>query len=55
VGIWFGLGDLDKVFYHIHQCIEKRTGPVNYFLQYPTFQGLEKDPRYDAIRINTTV
>jgi TolB-like protein/Tfp pilus assembly protein PilF len=52
VGIWFSLGNLDKVFYHINQCIEKRLAPVNYFLQYPIFKGLEKDSRYKALRIN---
>ncbi len=54
-GIWFGLGDLDKVFYHINQCVEKRIVPVNYFLEYPTYKGLKEDPRYDALKINTTV
>jgi len=52
-GIWFSLGDLDKVFYHINQCIDKRTAPVNYFLEYPTFKELKQDPRYNEIKIRT--
>ena len=50
VGIWYALGDMDKVFYHISQCVEKRTAPVDYFLQYPVFKGLADDPRYAALR-----
>lgn len=46
VGIWAALGNLDKAFYHIYQCIEKRTAPVNFFLEYPAFDELKKDPRY---------
>ena len=47
VGIWYALGDMDKVFYHISQCVEKRTAPVDYFLQYPVFKRLADDPRYE--------
>ncbi|HEY9004968.1 MAG TPA: tetratricopeptide repeat protein [Ohtaekwangia sp.] len=46
VGIWYALGDMDKTFYHINQCVEKRLAPVNYFLEYPVFAELKKDPRY---------
>ena len=46
VGIWIALGNADKAFYHINQCVEKRMAPVNYFLEYPVFEGLRKDPRY---------
>jgi adenylate cyclase len=46
VGIWYALGNMDKVFYHINQCIQKRAAPVNFFLEYPTFKELRKDPRY---------
>ena len=52
VGIWYALGDMDKVFYHISQCVEKRTAPVDYFLQYPVFKGLSNNPRYDALKKN---
>lgn len=54
VGIWFALGNMDKVFYHISQCVEKRTAPVNYFLEYPVFKGLSDDPRYAALKLKTT-
>jgi adenylate cyclase len=51
VGIWFALGNMDKVFYHISQCVEKRTAPVSYFLQYPVYKGLSDDSRYAALKI----
>ena len=50
VGLWFALGDLDKTFYHINQCVEKRTAPVNMFLEYPVFEELKKDPRYEELK-----
>ncbi len=50
VGIWIALGNTDKAFYHIDQCIEKRMAPVNYFLEYPVFAGLRKDPRYADLK-----
>jgi tetratricopeptide (TPR) repeat protein len=50
VGIWFTLGNLDKVFYHINQCVEKRTAPVGFFLQYPIFKELALDPRYHELK-----
>lgn len=54
VGIWYALGDMDKVFYHINQCVEKRIAPVNYFLEYPEFKELKKDPRILSLKQTTT-
>lgn len=51
VGIWFALGDMDKVFHHISQCVIKRIAPVNYFLEYPEFKELSKDPRYAELKL----
>lgn len=51
-GIWFAVGDYDKVFYHINRCIERRASPVNFFLEYPGFEALKKDPRYWALKKN---
>ncbi|WP_153796610.1 adenylate/guanylate cyclase domain-containing protein [Foetidibacter luteolus] len=45
-GVWFALGDIDKTFYHINQCIEKRVAPAAFFLEYPSYKGLKKDERY---------
>ena len=48
--VWFGIGDLDKAFYYLNQCIEKRMGPASYFLEYPAYRGIKNDPRYEALR-----
>ena len=48
--IWFGLGDLDKTFYHLEQCVDKKMGPVSYFLEYPAYREIKKDPRYGELR-----
>lgn len=49
-GLWFGLGDYDKTFYYLNRCIDLRMGPVNYFLEYPFFRELKKDPRYEDLK-----
>jgi len=49
-GVWFSLGDYDKAFYYLNQCIDKRMGPVSYFLEYPAYRGLKNDPRYEALK-----
>ena len=48
--VWFGLGDLDKAFYYLNQCIDKRMGPVSYFLEYPAYDGIKNDPRYAEVQ-----
>jgi tetratricopeptide (TPR) repeat protein len=48
--IWYGLGDLDKTFHYLNRCVDKRMGPVSYFLEYPVYRGIKKDPRYAALR-----
>ena len=49
-GVWFGLGDFDKTFYYLNQCIDKRMGPVSYFLEYPAYRGIKDDPRYEELK-----
>jgi Predicted integral membrane protein len=44
--VWVGLGDLDKTFYYLNQCVEKRLGPIAYFLHYPPYESIKNDPRY---------
>ncbi|MEP7377349.1 MAG: adenylate/guanylate cyclase domain-containing protein [Chitinophagaceae bacterium] len=53
--VWYGLGNLDKTFYYINQCIDKRMGPVNYFLEYPAYKGIKDDPRYEELKKRTGV
>jgi adenylate cyclase len=48
--VWYGLGDYDKVFYYLNQCIDKKMGPVSYYLEYPVYKGIKSDPRYAMLR-----
>ncbi len=48
---WFSLGNFDKTFYYINQCIDKRIGPISYFLEYPTYDGIKNDPRYEELKM----
>lgn len=48
---WFALGDHEKAFYYLHQCADKRMGPIAYFLEYPAYKGVKEDPRYESLRI----
>jgi pentatricopeptide repeat protein len=51
--VWYGLGDIDKTFYYLDRCVEKRLGPICYFLEYPAYRGIKKDPRYAELRRKT--
>lgn len=48
-GVWFGLDEYDKTFYYLNQCVDKRMGPISYFLEYPAYRNIKKDPRYPVI------
>jgi tetratricopeptide (TPR) repeat protein len=47
--VWFGLGNFDKAFYHLNRMVDKRLGPVSYFLEFPQFKSAKKDPRYKEL------
>ena len=55
VGLWFSLGNYDKVFYHINQSIDKRTAPASMFLEYPVFKELKTDSRYAELKRRLSV
>lgn len=46
VTIYTGLGNLDKIFYYINKGIEKRHGPVKFYLAHPMYNFIRSDPRY---------
>ncbi len=48
--LWYGIGDQDKSYYYLNQCVEKRMGPVSYFLEYPAYRKTKEDPRYLELR-----
>lgn len=49
IAIHFALGDMDKAFYYIERYIERRIAPASYFLRYPAFKELWKDPRFEEL------
>ena len=36
--IWWSLGEKDKAFHHLFQCVEKRMGPVAILIDHPMFK-----------------
>lgn len=48
--IWLSIGDRDKGFHHLFQCVEKRMGPVAMIIDYPMFKVPKDDPRYRLLK-----
>jgi adenylate cyclase len=48
--VWLGLGNLDKVFYYLNECIDKRMGPVACFIEYPPYKAIKQDPRFVELK-----
>ena len=48
--IWWSLGEKDKFFHHIFQCVEKRLGPVAILIDHPMFKEVADDPRYQLLK-----
>jgi len=48
--IWLSLGELDKAFYHLFQCVEKRIGPAAIIIEHPAFNVPHNDPRYHLLK-----
>ncbi|RNI28826.1 adenylate/guanylate cyclase domain-containing protein [Rufibacter latericius] len=48
--IWWVLGDSDKAFHYLFQCIEKRMGPVAILIDHPLFKEIPDDPRYRLLK-----
>jgi tetratricopeptide (TPR) repeat protein len=48
--IWWSLGEKDKAFYHLFQCIEKRMGPVAIIIEHPMFKVASDDPKYQLLK-----
>jgi adenylate cyclase len=44
--VWLGIGDIDKTFYYLNECIDKRMGPVACFIEYPPYKVVKADPRF---------
>ncbi len=48
--IWWSLGEKDKAFYHLFQCVEKRMGPVAILIDHPLLDGMSDDDRYKLLK-----
>ncbi len=48
--VWWAIGDRDKVFYYLNQCIEKKMGPINYLFEHPIMKGITNDPRVAELK-----
>jgi len=48
--IWYSLGEKDKFFYHLFQCVQKRMGPVAILIDHPMFKDAAQDPRYQLLK-----
>jgi TolB-like protein/class 3 adenylate cyclase/Tfp pilus assembly protein PilF len=46
--VYWGMGDRDKVFYHLSKAAEKRMGVI-FFLEYPMMRGVLEDPRVETL------
>ena len=45
LGVWWALGNKDKTIYYLERCLNKKMGPVAFFLVYPPMKGITDDPR----------
>ena len=48
--IWSSLGDKDKAFHYLFQCVEKKMGPVAIIMDHPMFNIPRDDPRYRLLK-----
>jgi TolB-like protein/Tfp pilus assembly protein PilF len=48
--IWWSLGEKDKAFHHLFQCVEKKMGPVAILIDHPMFKEMSDDPRYQILK-----
>ena len=48
--VWLSIGESDKAFHYLFQCVEKRIGPVAIIIEHPTFKVPMDDPRYKLLK-----
>jgi TolB-like protein/tetratricopeptide (TPR) repeat protein len=48
--IWLSLGNADKAFHHLFQCVEKKIGPVAIIINHPMFKVPVHDPRFRLLK-----
>jgi adenylate cyclase len=48
--IWWALGEKDKTFEKLFNCVEKRLGPIAILIDHPLFKDASGDPRYQLLK-----
>ncbi|HZV67909.1 MAG TPA: adenylate/guanylate cyclase domain-containing protein [Saprospiraceae bacterium] len=48
--IWLSLGEVDKGFHHLFQCVERKMGPVAIIIEFPTFKVPKDDSRFRLLK-----
>ena len=51
--VWWGLGDREKVFRYVSNCITKGLNSIYYYLEHPSMIGIKEDPRIIELLQNT--
>jgi len=52
--VWWSLGDKEKTFQYLSNCINKDLNSIYYYLEYPMMIGMKEDPRIMEILQRTT-
>jgi adenylate cyclase len=48
--VWWSLGEKDKAFHHLFQCLEKKMGAIAILIDHPMFSGIADDARYRVLK-----
>jgi len=43
--VWWAMGDKEKTFQYVSNCINKNLNTIHYYLEYPMMIGIKEDPR----------
>jgi TolB-like protein/tetratricopeptide (TPR) repeat protein len=47
--VYWGLGDLERTFYHLGQAVDRRMGSMIFLATSPNWRPLRHDPRFQAL------
>jgi len=54
--VWWALGDKEKTFQYISNCINKDLNTIYYYLEYPMMIGIKEDPKVlDLLQRSTSL
>ena len=52
--VWWSLGDKEKTFQYLSNCINKNLNTIYYYLEYPMMRGIKDDPKVMELLQRTT-